>query len=121
MVREGEYGAVSFLSKIDDWFEECGHAKRAKNESSGTDRRTVLKGLGLAGGAVAASSLVTPEADVFFEGEEPDELPKEMKIVKGSAPGGTVASFVETRRPSKSTFFDVGPRKVWDRQRKMYI
>ena len=95
MVHAGEYRAVSFFTKVEKWFDDCGHAKRAKNDSPGTDRRTFLKGLGLAGGAVAARSLVTPEAeDVFFEGEEPDELPKEMKVVKDTAAGGTIAFFV---------------------------
>ncbi len=95
MVYETEYRAVSFLASVEKWFDDCGHAKRAKNDSPGTDRRKFLKGLGLAGGAVAVSSLATPEADdVFFEGEEPDELPKEMKIVKDTAAGGTVAFFV---------------------------
>ena len=120
MVRESEYCVVSFLSKVDDWFEGCGRAKRAKKDSSGTDRRTFLKGLGLAGGAVAAASLVTPEADVFFEGEE-TELPEAMKIMKGTAAGGTIACFAADPRPSKSTFFEVAPPKVWDRKRKMCI
>ena len=100
---------------------DCVRAKRAKKDSSGTDRRTFLKGMGLVGGAVAAGSLVTVEADdVFFKGEETDELPTDMKIVKGSASGGTISTFVPTG-PSKSTFFEVASPKVWDPRRKMYI
>lgn len=118
-----EYRAVSFLKKVDQWFEDCGRAKRAKNDSPGTDRRTFLKGLGLAGGAVAAGTLVTPEAadDVFFEGEGSEELPETMKIVEGSAAGVTIACFVADTRPSKSTFFEVAPPRVWDSKRKMSI
>jgi len=74
-------------------FKDCERAKRAKKSSSRTDRRTFLKGLGLVGGAVAASSLVTPEADVFFEGEEPDRLPKQMKIVPDSTAGMTICGY----------------------------
>lgn len=99
VVREGEHCAVKFLKQVDDWFENCGRAKRAKNDSSGTDRRTFLKGMGVAGAAVAASAIPgIPEDDVYFEGEGPG-LPKEMKIQSGTTlpggmPGMTVASFV---------------------------
>lgn len=61
------------------------------------------------------------EADVFFEGEESDALPKEMKIVRDSAAGGTPAIFVTETRPSKSTFFEIGPPRVWDSKRRTYI
>ena len=83
---------MSFFAKVDNWFDDCGRAKRAKNDSSGTDRRTFLKGLGLVGGVVAVGGLVK-EDDVFFEGEEPGGLPQEMKIVTGVGSGDTIASF----------------------------
>ncbi len=103
---------MSFLSKVDDWFENCGRAKRAKNGSPGTDRRTFLKGLGLAGGAVATGGLLTTEAgDVFFEGEEPDGLPEKMEIPKASASGATVASFTSTGN-SWSFFCQGTPNKL---------